>query len=244
MLLRFIFLFRYTTREQLFEFAKSRLKLSYQRWLIDYCLKQGFIASYHDPFFNLKVFHLTKKGIGFLSRYELFSRRYRFDHNKTGFNTFEHQKAVIESYFLLYKQLQIKEWVPEWVLKKDGKKRDKIPDGVIILHSGIRIALEMETWYKQHSAWMCVVYSYRREMAGRICDPRYDAVLFIAYSSSNYEGIKNRLFRIKPEFCKRAFMLTDLILLERGECFYQDQIGQIEEALSLIYAAKDKRYDE
>ena len=181
MLLRFIYLFRYATKEQLFKFVECRLKLSYQRWLIEYCLKQGFIAVFPELFLNQRIFYLTKKGTGFLSRYEAFSRRYRFDHNKTGFNTFEHQKAVIESYFLLYKQLKIKEWVPEWVLKKDGKLRDKIPDGVIILNDGLRIALEMETWYKHWDAWEGVVYSYRREMIGRTCYSRYEAVLIVAY---------------------------------------------------------------
>lgn len=234
MLLRFIFIFRYATREQLLTFAQKRLNLSYQRWLIEHSLKQGFISAYHEPNLNLKVYHLTKRGVGFLSSYEAFSNYYRFDHKNTGFNTFEHQKAVVESYFLLYKQLEIKRWIPEWVLRKDGKIRPKIPDGVIVLPGETKIAIEVETWYKNKDAWGVVVAKYYREISYTMPQySRYHAVLVIAYSEFNYEGIKERLFRISPEFCKKAFMLTNLVLLERGECFYQDEVRQLKEAIGL-----------
>ncbi|TRZ49239.1 hypothetical protein D4Q80_02345 [bacterium] len=232
MLLRFIFIFRYATREQLFEFAQDRLKLSYPRWLIDYATKQGFITTYHEPILRLKVYYLTQRGQGFLHRYEPFSSHYRFNNRHTGFNTFEHQQAVIESYFILYKELAIKEWVPEWVVNKKFKIKVKIPDALIVLNPGTKIALEVETWYKQRGEWKNVVYNYNREM------PRYDIVLIVAYSSSNYEGIKDRLFYTKPEFSERAFMLADLILLNRGECFYQGQVRQIKEAIELLKSTK------
>ena len=234
MLLKFIFTFRYAAREQLLKFAQNRLKLSNPRWLIDYATKQGFITTYHEPILRLKVYYLTQRGQGFLQRYEAFSNHYRFNNRHTGFNTFEHQKAVIESYFILYKQLDIKDWISEWVLRKKLNVKDKIPDAVILLHSGTKIALEVETFYKQRGEWMTIVYKYKREIDYTISESRYNAVLIIAYSNSNYEGIKNRLFYIKPEFSKIAFMLTDLTLLPRGECFYQDRVKQIKEALSLI----------
>ncbi len=64
MLLRFIFIFRYATREELFKFGQDRLKLSYPRWLIDYSVKQGFIATYREPALSLKVYYLTQRGKG------------------------------------------------------------------------------------------------------------------------------------------------------------------------------------
>jgi len=238
MLLRFIFIFRYATREQLISFAQERLKLSYQRWLIEYSLKQGFISAYHEPHLNLKVYHLTKRGKGFLSSCEAFSNHYRFDQNNTGFNTFEHQKAVVESYFLVYKLLDIKQWIPEWVLKADGRPRVKIPDGVIVLPDETKIALEAETWYKDRTAWKVVVAKYYREISHATPKySRYHTVLIITYSEFNYNGIKERLFYISPEFSKKAFMLTDLVLLERGECFYQDEVRQIKEAIDLAKKA-------
>ena len=69
-----------------------------------------------------------------------------------------------------------------------------------------------------------VVYKYKHEM------PRYDAVLIIAYSSSNYEGIRD----IMPEFSQKLFMLTDLVLLKQGQCFYQGKVRQIREAIDLL----------
>lgn len=238
MLLRFIFIFRYATREQLISFARERLKLSYQRWLIEHSFKQGFINTYHEQGLNLKVYHLTQKGKRFISSYETFGPYYRFDHRHTGLNTFEHQKAVVESYFLLYKQLDIKQWIPEWVLKADGRPRVKIPDGVIVLADETKIALEVETWYKDKGAWKVVVAKYYREISYTTPKySRYHTVLVVAYSEFNYAGIKERLFRISPEFSKKAFMLTNLVLLERGECFYQDEVRQIKEAIDLAKKA-------
>ncbi len=213
---------------------KSGLNYRSPRWLIDYSVRQHFIAAYHEPNLGFKVYYLTQRGQGFLHRYEPFSSHYRFNNRHTGFNTFEHQKAVIESYRILYKQLAIKEWVPEWVIRKKLRARLKIPDALMVLNSGLKIALEVETWYKQRDELKVVVYKYRREMKYGFYDSSYHVVLLIAYSSSNYEGIKNRLFYIEPEFSKKAFMLADLVLLERGECFYQDEVRQIKEALNLI----------
>lgn len=244
MLLRFIFIFRYVTREELFKFGQNRLELSYQRWLIDYSVKRGFIATYREPALSLKIYYLTQRGKEFISKYEPFSSYYRFNHKKAGLNTFEHQKAVIESYFSIYKQLEIKDWIPEWVIRKDRKAKDKIPDGVIVLSSGIKIALEVETWYKKKGAWEVVVYSYSREISYNMLEySRYDAVLIVASAGSNYDGIKNRLFGIKPEFSKRTFILTDLLTLDIGKCFYQDEYMSLKEALRLIYDRKDKSHD-
>ncbi|MBU1808716.1 MAG: hypothetical protein KJ661_04055 [Candidatus Omnitrophica bacterium] len=244
MLLRFIFIFRYATREELFKFGQDRLKLSYPRWLIDYSVKQGFIATYHEPAISLKVYYLTQRGKECISKYEPFSSYYRFDNKNTGLNTLEHQKAVIESYFSIYRQLEIKDWIPEWVIRKDRKTRDKIPDNVIVASSGIKIALEVETWYKKKSAWEVVVYKYSREISYNIPEhSRYDVVLIVASSSYNYDGIKERLFYIKPEFSKRAFILADVLSLDIGTCFYQDEYMSLKEALRLVCERKNSSHD-
>jgi len=235
MLLRFIFIFRYVTREQLLQFGKDRLKLSHQRWLIDYSVKRGFIATYHEQILMHKVYYLTARGKAFISKYESFIRHYRFDHTNTGFNTFAHQKAVVESYFYLYKHLDIKEWIPEWVIKKDHWATDKIPDGVIVTSSGLKIALEVETWYKKRGTWKTVVYRYNREMSSSA--PRYDVVLIVA-SNSCYDGIKNRLFYIDREFIKKAFIISSFFMLDIDRCFYQDEYMSLKEAVGLIYDRK------
>ena len=186
----------------------------------------------------------SNPGKGFISKAEPFSGYYRFGHKIAGLNTFEHQKAVIESYFSLHKQLEIKEWMPEWVIRKDRKARDKIPDGVIVTSSGVKIALEAETWYKKRSTWEVVVYSYSREISYTLPEySRYDVVLIVAPPSYNYDGIKKRLFYIKPEFSKRAFIVADLLSLDIGTCFYQDEYMSLKEALRLIYDRKNNSRD-
>ena len=52
-LLEFIFIFRYATRHQLFEFGRSIIGLVNPRWLIDYACKRGLVRSYPAP--GLKV---------------------------------------------------------------------------------------------------------------------------------------------------------------------------------------------
>ena len=89
-----------------------------------------------------------------------------------------------------------------------------------------------------------MVYKYSREISYTLPEySRYDVVLIAAPSSSNYDGIKKRLFCIKPEFSKRAFIVADLLSLDIGNCFYQDEYMTIKEALRLIYDRKDKSHD-
>lgn len=94
-------------------------------------------------------------------------------------------------------------WIPEWVVKKMLLVKSKIPDGIIVLNSGIKIALEVETWYKQRGEWKSVVYNYSREIDYTFRGPRYNTVLIVAYSISNYEGIRGRIFYVKPEFFQK-----------------------------------------
>ncbi|MFA5200543.1 MAG: hypothetical protein WC442_06575, partial [Candidatus Omnitrophota bacterium] len=61
-LLRFIFIFRFATREQLYEFSQKMLGLSYPRWLVDYSIERGFITVYYEPNLRIKVYYLTKRG--------------------------------------------------------------------------------------------------------------------------------------------------------------------------------------
>ena len=54
---------------------------------------------------------------------------------------------------MLQKRLEIKEWICEWVLRINKHKKDKIPDGLLILSNGVNLALEVETSYKTKEAW-------------------------------------------------------------------------------------------
>lgn len=229
-LCRFIFAFRYATRKQLNEFSQSMLDIKYPQWLIEYAQKQGLIKSFSVPIFIGKIYYLTHKGKELLYHIEPSIEYYRFEKSYAGLNTFEHHNLLVESYFLLQKQLRIREWICEWVLRIGKRKGDKLPDGLIKLSTGLQIALEAETSYKTLSAWQWVVKRYSYDIKTK----RYHAVLIIAKHKNSLDGIILKLTNINPELYKKAFILTEPAMLKRGECFYQDKIGSLEEISSLL----------
>jgi hypothetical protein len=236
LLLKFIFTFRYATRKQLDVFSKLIIGLNNPQWLVDYSIKQGLITSYQEPVYRNKIYHLTRKGKKLIKIDEPMVSHYHFEKRHAGINTFGHHNLLVESYFLLQKQLEIKEWICEWVLRINKHKKDKIPDGLLILSNGTNLSLEVETSYKTRGAWKTVVTLYR-------CDiekfSRYDAVLVVALDTPGYESIKTKLYKIAPEFCSRSFILTEINMLKLGICFYQSNIMALAEALSELKKAKE-----
>jgi len=230
-LLRFIFTFRYATRSQIDTFSKLIIGLKHPQWLVDYSIKQGLITSYHEPVSRSKIYHLTRKGKKLIKNEEPKVSHYHFEKRHAGMNTFGHHNLLVESFFLLQKQLEIKEWVCEWVLRIDKHKKDKIPDGLIILQNDTKIALEAETSYKTKEAWKTVITLYRYDIEDI---SRYDAVLIVAQDRLGYESIKAKLYGIKPNFCNRYFILTEVNMLQQNMCFYQQGVRPITEALSLL----------
>lgn len=231
LLLKFIFTFRYATRKQLDAFAMLIIGLKHPQWLVDYSIKQGLITSYHEPVSRSKIYHLTRKGKKLIKPDEPRVSHYHFEKRHAGINTFGHHNLLVESFFLLQKQLEIKQWICEWVLRINKHKKDKIPDGLIILSDGTNLSLEVETSYKTKEAWKTVVTLYRYDIE-KIS--RYDAVLVVAQDAINCEGIKAKLYSIDPEFCSRNFILTEINMLQQSLCFYQQGVRPITEALSLL----------
>jgi len=231
LLLKFIFTFRYATRKQLSVFSKLIIGLNDPQWLIDYSLKQGLITSYEEPLSRRHIYHLTRRGKKLIKKEEPMIRYYHFEKKHTGMNTFNHHNLLVETFFLLQKQLPIKDWICEWVLRIDKSRKDKIPDGLMILTDDKRIALEAETSYKTKEALRTVVslYCYDIEECSR-----YSAVLVIAQDMLTYESIKDKLYDIDPEFSINAFILTEINILKQGFCFYQTKIMALTEALKLL----------
>ena len=58
---------------------------------------------------------------------------------------------VVQTYFLLKSHLNIKEWISEEVIRIGKKRREKIPDALILLPNGVKIALEAESKDKKFS---------------------------------------------------------------------------------------------
>lgn len=231
LLLKFIFTFRYATRKQLDTSSRLIIGLKHPQWLVDYSIKQGLITSYQEPVSRNKIYHLTRKGKKLIKNEEPKVSHYHFEKRHAGMNTFGHHNLLVESFFLLQKQLEIKEWICEWVLRINKHKKDKIPDGLLILSNETNLALEVETSYKTKEAWKTVVTLYRYDIENI---SRYNAVLIVAQDELNYEGIKAKLYSIDPEFCNRHFILTEVHMLQLGMCFYQQGVRPITEALNLL----------
>ena len=193
------------------------------------------ITEYKQPGFISKIYHLTRKGKALIKPEEPNIDRYHFEKRHAGINTFNHHNLVVESFFLLQKRLEIKNWICEWVLRINRHRRDKIPDGLVILHDDTKIALEAETSYKSRSAFKTVVTLYRYDIEKV---SKYDVVLVVAQDAPNYENIKRKLYNISPEFCGRNFILTEVNMLRQNLCFYQDDLMFFKEAFRLL---KEKR---
>ena len=230
-LARFIFTFRYATRPQLDTFARVCLGLNYPQWLIEFTIEQGFITEYRQQEFRSKIYHLTLKGKAFIKPEEPNIDRYHFEKRHAGVNTFIHHNLIVESFFLLQKRLDIKQWICEWVLRINTHKRDKIPDGLIMLQDGTKIALEAETSYKTRSALNVWVTLYRYDLEKAF---KYDVVLVIAQDMPAYESIRRKLYDINPVFCGRSFIITEVNMLRKDLCFYQDNLMALKEALRLL----------
>ena len=227
----FIFNFRYATLKQLHTFIQLIMNLSYSRRLVAYSLKNGYLNAYYEPSVRTKIYHLTQKGKDLLYSDEALIEHYHFEKSYAGLNTFIHHNTLVEVYFMLKSHLDIKEWVCEWVLRIGKKRKEKIPDGLIILPDGTKIALEVETRYKKLEVLKTLVARYRYDIE-KIS--RYHCVLIVASSRLNYAGLKVRLFTLAPEFCGNRFILSDTGMLEQGMCFYQDKLIHLEEAFGLL----------
>lgn len=231
LLLRFIFTFKYATRNQADIFIQEIINMTYTRRLIAYCLRNGYLKSCRERWSKVKIYYLTKKSTDFIYEEECFAEDYRFEKSCLGVNTFDLHNIAVEVYFKLKKLLIIKEWFCAWVLRIGEHKRALIPDSVIALQSGTVIALKIETQVKKLSELKHMIDIYRYDIDKK---PKYDAVLMVIEYKLDYEGIKKRLFHLAPEFCSRAFILADLDMFNQGFCFYANEVRSLGEAFRLL----------
>lgn len=228
-LLRFISDFRYVARKELIKFNRLIMGLSNPRWLMENSVRQGYINVYRDSNFKTKIYHLTQKGKNFIRNEEDSVKHYHFEKRHAGSNNFIHHSDLVETYFHLNRHLEIKKWVCEWALRI-GMDRGRLPDAMIILPDGKKIALEVETSYKGPDAWEGIITLYRYAIESI---SEYQAVLVVA-ADDLFEGIETKLSNFDPEFSEKAFILSSLAMLKEGRCFYQGQPRSIKEAISLL----------
>jgi len=212
-------------------FIKEVIKTNSTQWLIDHSIEDGYVNAYKESLVKAKIYYLTQKAKDFLSPVEPLIGNYRFEKAHAGINAFQHHNALIESYFLLTRCLEIREWVSEGVLRIGARKQYKVPDGLLKLAGGQQIALEVETTPKNLKTLKRMAGFYKYDI-DRLS--KYSGVLVVAVSKTYYEYLKEKFQIIAPDLFERVFILTSFELLSQGSCFYHDKPCSINEAVNQL----------
>ena len=169
---------------------------------------------------------------------------YSFEKGNIGENSFLEYNLLIDTYFLLnrYIEVGLKKWQSGWLLRRLDKQRvGTIPDAPFVTADSKKIAVETVIEHKGLASLRHTVTFYQSEIEKNY---KYHAVLVVASCSNQYEYLKKYLPAINPSFCSKAFILTELGMLEQGICFYQDKLRVIEEVLRLVGGIKDENNEQ
>ena len=237
-LCKFIYTFKYVTRKELDRFVNVIMGIKYPQWLIEYSVARGLVKTYSDTTFRTKIYYLSNNGVGIIGGTERLADYYRFEKDRTGLPTYVHHMLLVETYILLKKQFNIKEWVSEWGIKVGKRRFEKLPDGLLKFDNGLNIALEAETSYKRLPVWRWFIKRYEYAILKR---GRYDGVLLVAAQRGALKSIILRVVEMNPEFCNSSFIFTDPAMIKAGECFYNNGVKYIQDALNLLKEEVDKR---
>lgn len=172
-----VFIFRYCTRIQLMDIGKDVLGFLSVRWMIDYCVKKGYLGVHSDVDFGLKILYLRPGGQALIKqrsqigvdwpvekRDKLISRG-RFDKRYANIINFRHHNLLVGGYLSLAKQFGVKTYISDWMLKADEFKAKIIPDGIVEC-DGLKIAVEAEALPRKLDRWKMTLgryYKYLRK---------------------------------------------------------------------------------
>ncbi len=227
-----VLMFKYCTREQLMGIGKEILGFLSVRWMVDYCVKTGYLAVYKDTDFGVDIFYLTPKAKVLLKqkeeevwpreKWEELVARYSFDRRYANMINFRHHNLLVGGYLGLAKQVAIKTYTSDWMLRGGKFKIKLIPDAIVECE-GLKIAVEAETLSRKLERWKATIKKYQDYVAAG----NVQGVLIIAGNNAIYENIRNRIFFSsfgRRDFSMKTMMITTLEMLKEGKCFYHNQI--------------------
>ena len=233
LLLEFIFVFRYATRHQLFEFGRSIIGLASPRWLINYACKRGLVRSYPAPGLKVKIYYLTTQGKDLIQGSRI--NPYHFDRRLAALNAVTRQSFLVDAYLMCsrYLEVQLTDWKTKGLIDFGKYRFDILPDSLFALSCGVKISVTIELHYKriEYFKKMLGIYRYDVEKVYR-----YHAVLIVASPVRYYESLKRRLTRISPYFCRESIIFTNPEMLKQGLCFYNNEAMELNDAVELIRA--------
>lgn len=229
-----VFIFRYCTRVQLMDIGKEVLGFLSVRWMIDYCVKKGYLRVHSDVDFGVKSLYLTPVGQALIKQRSQIGAdwpvekrdklilRGRFDKRYANMINFRHHNLLVGGYLSLAKQFEIKTCISDWMLRANKFRVKIIPDSLVEF-DGLKIAVEAEALPRRLERWKTTIKKYHEYIgAGNV-----QGVLIIAANSIIYETIRNRIFFAYPfyrNFSMKAIIITTLDMLKEGKCFYHNQI--------------------
>ncbi len=234
LLLEFVFIFRYVTRKQMLKFVDKVIKLSYPRWLVDYSSKKAYLNSYYDPGLKTKIYYLSSKGKKLIWEREALIDTYSFDKRSVTSPALGRHYSIVNSFFALYELLDIRDlrnWIPQWVIRLRENKREKLPDALLVTSSGAKIALVVETDYRRVSSWKELFAKYIYDVDKLL---KYHAVLIVIPHKHYFDRIIQKTFELYPRSGNRAFIFTSPALLQEGQGFYKDKVIDLREAVRLV----------
>lgn len=166
-----VFIFRYCTSGQLMDIGKDVLGFLSVRWMIDYCVKKGYLGVYSDIDFGLKILYLTPAGQALIKqrsqigsgwpveKRDKIIARGRFDKRYANMINFRHHNLLVGSYLGLVKQFGVKTYISDWMLRTEEFKAKIIPDGIAECE-GLKIAVEAETLPRKLDRWKATLARY------------------------------------------------------------------------------------
>lgn len=235
LLLRFLFNFKYATFIEIQRFCIERIGLSFARMLLHSCMRKGYIAILQSRISTKKIYYLTAKGKTLINEVEILSGHYKFDSRCVGIGGMEHHSLITECYFLIHKYLEIVEWDCEWVSRIGKGKGRKLADGLAVLNTGVKLAVEAERTPKKLSRYKTIVTFYRHDIEKR---NKYHGVVFVGEREWLYEKLKAVFALIEKEFCSKFFIFASLDMLKEGKCWYQDKEVLLKDAVKAIAEVK------
>src|SRR3989338_846751 len=227
-----VLIFKYCTRSQLMEIGKEILGFLAVRWMVDYYVETGYLAVHRDTDFGVDIFYLTPKSKVLLKqkekegwmreKWEKLVARYSFDRRYANMINFRHHNLLVGGYLGLAKQVAIKAYTSDWMLRGERFKAKIIPDAIVECE-GLKIAVEAEILPRKLELWKTTIKKYHDYVAvGNV-----QGVLIIALNNAIYENIRNRIFFASlahRNFSMRTMVITTLDMLKEGRCFYHNQI--------------------
>ena len=236
LLLKFIFVFRYVTRQDISEFSRIVIGITYFRRLIHYAVSRDLIRTCYNPINKTRFYYLSASDVGLIHDADnLFKEHYRFDRKShMGVNAFTRHLILVNLYLNIKRQIDIDlaKWKSEWMVRVGRRRRETGPDTVITLPSGIKVAVELILQYRRPKFLKELISYYYYDIEKAF---KYHLLFIIV--PHHYEHIRKRMYSLSPRFSEKYLIIANLEIINQGMCFCKGGVKGLKEAFELFKIA-------